>query len=602
MSAASQQIIGRDNTRKLATGVVNAATTTNGSVANRMLDRAAGQVEGGSSTLSNIRNASATAERTIGKDNAQRMRATMVEAAMDANEIPAPNATRPPLLPARSSPASNSSAPRPPLPMKPPLPPKPIASANASPVQQSDYNPVRKSSLAMGFNNKAVAPTQKTGDNIIGMNTLKGAFKKFTVSTPAVQPAPPLNLGTKPKYVQQGMPPRQALGYGRQILPATSMPPQLRYSMPPGENGRDCLLCRDFSAEDTHASRFPRQAVSSLEQLAHDLTSPFQSLTSKARAIFTWLHYNISYNTEDFFSGNVKSSTPASTLSTGLAVCEGYAGLFSNLALHAGLECVTISGHGKGFGHEPLQPDQTVPAFKSSHAWNACKIDDIDGGWKLIDSCWGAGHIAQQQGYVAELNGSHFTASNAEFGLRHYPEDQSQFYLVAPDAGGPPRPPSWEEYFRNDSTDVLKGAEASNNGFGQSSCFKPRNANVDLTTASAQGPKMRFEIHKVCRHWDKIWLHGKGKKQRPLILYYGSNPETKWLAFVPIAGGTSWFVVVDIEDVRRRCKPGDLLWCVTADQFDGKDAAGISATDVVNGIGRISMSWQGIAAWKVASM
>lgn len=620
VASASQQMIGRDNTRKLATGAVNAATTNNGSATSRMFDRAAGQFEGGSNTLNNFRNASAATERTIGKDNAQKLKGHMIGAALDANETPdapqAPNASRPPLLPTRSSPIVNDSAPRPPLPTRPPLPPKPNASADSTPVkqsgyvqpnananpvpnQQSGYVPMRRSALDMGFNNKAIAPTQTTTSDNIGIKTLKGAFKKFGGSTTTTQPAPAFNLATKPKYGQQGVPARQPLGYGRHIMPAAMMPAQLRYSLPPVENGRDCLLCRDFSAEDTHASHFPRQSVSSLEQLAHDLTSPFESLTSKARVLFAWCHYNITYNVEAFFSGNLKPSTPASTLSTGLAVCEGYAGLFSNLALHAGLECVTISGHGKGYGIEPLKPGQAVPAFKSNHAWNAVKIDDVDGGWKLIDSCWGAGHIDGQQQWVAKLAGIQFTANNEEFGLRHYPADQSQFYLLDPAAGGPPRPPSYEEYFSTSIEELMKGSEAAKNGFQKASCFSPRDGRIDLTIASAQAPKMRFEIHKICRHWDKIWLQGR---QRPFLMCYGNDKDMKWLPFVPISGGPSWFVVLDIDDVRRRCKVGDMLWCLVADKFDGKDAAGLSATQFAEGVGRVSLSTGSIAAWKITSL
>lgn len=609
VSSTAQHAIGRDNTRKLAGGVLNAATSTNGSATSRLFDRAAGQVEGGSSALNSLRNASAATERTIGKDNAQKLRGHMIEAAMDANEASRPTDDRPPLPPTRSSPASNlSTRGPPPLPMKPPLPPKSQMNTSIPPTQvpQGAYTPVRRSALDMGFNNKAVTPTQTSSDSI-GIGSLKGAFKKLTASTPAATniPPPQLNLATKPRVPQQGLSARQPLGYGRQIMAATVAPSQLRYSLAPSENGRDCLLCRDFSVEDTHASRFPRQTVSSLEQLAHDLTAPFSSLTSKARAIFTWMHYNVSYNTEAFFAGNVKSSTPASTLSTGLAVCEGYAGLFSNLALHAGLECVTVAGHGKGFGHEPLKPGQAIPPFKSSHAWNACKIDDADGGWKLIDPCWGAGHINDQRRYVAKLAPEHFAASNADFGLRHFPEDQTQFYLLAPDAGGPSQPPTWEEYFSSaagtSSEDVTKGPEAAPNGFGLASCFSPRSGQIDLVAAAAQAPKMRFEIHKICRHWDKIWLQGKGKRQTPFMMYYGSNADTKWLPFVPISGGTSWFVVLDVDDVRRRCKPGDRIWCMTITEFDGRDAGGVSASEVVAGVGRVSMNWQGVACWTVAS-
>lgn len=118
----------------------------------------------------------------------------------------------------------------------------------------------------------------------------------------------------------------------------------------PGVQPGVCLKCRDFSGPDNHAARFPRQSIPSTDVtwLAHQLCDPFPSATDKARAIFTWLHHNIDYNTEAFFSGNIRSSTPNSTIASGLAVCEGYAALFTALATPAGLESVVVGGHGKG--------------------------------------------------------------------------------------------------------------------------------------------------------------------------------------------------------------------------------------------------------------
>ena len=49
-----------------------------------------------------------------------------------------------------------------------------------------------------------------------------------------------------------------------------------------------------------------------------------------------------------FFNKCLQPSTPFSTLDTGLAVCEGYAALFTALAAKAGLEVFTVGGHGKG--------------------------------------------------------------------------------------------------------------------------------------------------------------------------------------------------------------------------------------------------------------
>lgn len=111
-----------------------------------------------------------------------------------------------------------------------------------------------------------------------------------------------------------------------------------------------CMECRDFSGPDNHAARFPRQSIPSTDVnwLGHQLCNQFSSPTDKARAIFTWLHHNIEYDVVAFFNNNVQPSTPKSTFATGLAVCEGYAALFTALATAAGLESVVVGGHGKG--------------------------------------------------------------------------------------------------------------------------------------------------------------------------------------------------------------------------------------------------------------
>lgn len=487
---------------------------------------------------------------------------------------PPQNVQRPPLLTARSMPAAVLSTVKPPVPARPSMPlvpPMPPLPASRS----------RKSALDFGFNNKPPVPSvppqiisQTIDDNAV--SSIRNTFRPY------------LNLATKPTLSQQTNP----------AIPL--------YSLRPNTSRQDCLLCRDFSGPDTHAARFPRQNVTSLPTQAQDLTNPFTNLTDQARAIFIWLHHNIDYNTEAFFNHNVKPSTPASTLNTGLAVCEGYAGLFANLAMHAGLDCVVIGGHGKGFGHVSLQPGQAPPEFKSNHAWNALRIEDVDGGWKLIDSCWGAGHINNERQWVTALHVEHFTMSNAEFGLKHFPSDIGQWFSLPPNAGGPPRPPSWVEYIASTTgmhqVDVMKGNQAEENGFGGRECFMPWQGNVDFAEATVRGPTLRFAISKICPHWDNIWLYGRGKTQRPFMLYYGKGQNTKYLPFRMTDDAAVWCVDVDIADARRRCNVGEDIWCVAVQDFDGRDASGLHADEVVRMMGRKSFSFQGVAKWTIGNV
>jgi hypothetical protein len=126
-----------------------------------------------------------------------------------------------------------------------------------------------------------------------------------------------------------------------------------------------CLVCRYFSGPDQVTSQYLKQSVPRSSDmtayLAHVLCSPFRSATDKARAIFTWLHYKIAYDTVSFFGNNVKYVDPKDTITSGLAVCGGYAGLFVAIALKAGPRYVMVTGHGKGYGYSPLKPGERVP-------------------------------------------------------------------------------------------------------------------------------------------------------------------------------------------------------------------------------------------------
>ena len=248
------------------------------------------------------------------------------------------------------------------------------------------------------------------------------------VSVAAKRPSvPPKAINVlKSNHIAPNLPPRPA------SFQVDDLPPPIPSRVP----SHSCLWCRDFSGVDAHATLFPRENIRSPNDLAHVLTAPFPSVTDKARAIYTWLHHNIAYNTEAFFSGNLKPATPDGTLKSGLAVCEGYAGLFADLAAKSGFTAKVVSGFGKGYGYvHPI--GSKFPTFESNHAWNAVKLEN--GKWHLIDPCWGAGHVGPgSRAYVKQFNSFFFCSSVEEFGQSHFPSNQDLQFM------GTPR--SWDEF------------------------------------------------------------------------------------------------------------------------------------------------------------
>jgi len=354
-----------------------------------------------------------------------------------------------------------------------------------------------------------------------------------------------------------------------------------------------CLRCRDFSAVDAHAARFPRQSIPStdLSWLAQQVTSPFPSETDKARAIFTWLHHNIDYDTVAFYNNAVKPSTPAGTVQSGLAVCEGYAGLFTALASKVGLESVVVGGHGKGYGYAPTSPGDPLPPFNAGHAWNAVRIDN--GEWKLIDCCWGAGHVqGKGQPYNRSFTPYHFTKDNNEFGESHFPSDPKFFFRT----DGRPSI-SWEEYLLGSNGGLgpqIYGGYTWQEGISERS-FQPLARKIDLAQHRSLGtPSIRFQFNKVCEHWDNERM-GKGRYYCYILQIGGvDGREPRNLPFE--TNGYFWWVDVKPEEVGA---PGQQVKIAAITSFDGKDGRGVTASLWREKEGRVGWGAGFAATWDI---
>jgi len=186
-----------------------------------------------------------------------------------------------------------------------------------------------------------------------------------------------------------------------------------------------------YAHVDEIVRTYPK-SFSGTQGLADKINADFSEDDDKARAIFTWIALNISYDMSEFNSKNTIAysfSTPEEkirkelefraaivkkTLRSGKAVCEGYASLFTNLCTLTGLESVIVPGtsrnHHSQIGKLPTARD---------HAWNVVKIN---GQWKLIDVTWAAG-IVNSDGFQQIFNDAYFLTAPNRFFLNHYPDD-----------------------------------------------------------------------------------------------------------------------------------------------------------------------------------
>lgn len=470
----------------------------------------------------------------------------------------------------------------------PPLPPRPGGRAKAvppQPVEESDEEADTASSTSVQPSDVPAIPPRRIAPALPTRASAANAKPQqeqadTTPPLPARRlPPPPSRTLAPVEHKPLIRPP------SRQKSPSPPPPPEpepeIEYEEQEAEattshsqqadDSEVCMKCRDFSVVDAHAAQFPKETVTSIPQLAVDLTSPFDSVTDQARAIFTWLHHNIAYDAYSFLNNCVKPQTPLQTLRTGMAVCEGYAGLFADLALHAGLQALKITGHGKGYGYTSSTTG-IAPPVSSNHAWSAVVLDDNE--WHLIDACWGAGHL-KDGAYHKEFAPQWFTMDNMEFGQRHFPTEAG--YQLREDG----TTMSWEEYI------LAPAGVVEFQGFRKMEY--DLNSLLPQSKALERGQWHTFHIEKTCWHIERNeWWEGyvlliqPSEKERIVMDRDERGPGNGWTAkaFVPANSD----------------RPV-LLYYV--DTVDGKDAKGLQPDDVKRFMGRKAMTFAGVAQWDV---
>ncbi|EXM02824.1 hypothetical protein FOIG_05813 [Fusarium odoratissimum NRRL 54006] len=243
--------------------------------------------------------------------------------------------------------------------------------------------------------------------------------------------------------------------------------------------------------------------------------------------------------------------------------------------------CVVVTGHGKGFGYTPLKKGERPPrADPTGHAWNAVRIDG--GDWKLLDACWGAGHV-NGQNYEPKFSPLQFTNANENFGLRHFPsESRYQFR-----ADG--QPVTWENYYTGGIDGEPHGmcSTTGEEGIAESS-VEPKQRHIPIDS----GEVVRFQYSKVCEHWSEKMCGGKER----LVLLCLPRGDGQKEEMIPMETNGYWYWLdVNASDLGPRGKSVRLL--VLTKFGDREDARGVTGKEFLAKFGRCAMGWSYLVTW-----
>lgn len=191
-----------------------------------------------------------------------------------------------------------------------------------------------------------------------------------------------------------------------------------------------------LNAIDGIVLKYPKN-FDSTEELAKKIDKDFKTDYDKARAIYSWIAFNIKYDYAAFLNPpqamrfsyrneaekqkkiqEFNNQTLQKAFRSKKAVCEGFTLLFQHLTALVEIKSEIIRGDSK-----TRLADIGRKNTSSNHAWN---IALIDGKWRLIDVTWGQGYYDGNKGrMVKDFDPAYFDTEPDYFFAKHFPDSGS---------------------------------------------------------------------------------------------------------------------------------------------------------------------------------
>lgn len=191
-----------------------------------------------------------------------------------------------------------------------------------------------------------------------------------------------------------------------------------------------------ISEVDKIVAKYPK-SFDTTEKLADRIEKDFDSDYDRARAIYSWIAFNIKYDYNAYlnpprvqgfsYSSEAEKQRKIKQLNDNLiqkafkskkAVCEGFTALYQHLASLMDIKCEIIRGDSK-----ISVRDIGRKTTSSNHAWNMVLIDKK---WRLVDVTWGQGYYDSSKGrMVNDFNPIYFDTDPDYFFAKHFPDSGS---------------------------------------------------------------------------------------------------------------------------------------------------------------------------------
>ncbi|MEO6549368.1 MAG: transglutaminase domain-containing protein [Ferruginibacter sp.] len=175
----------------------------------------------------------------------------------------------------------------------------------------------------------------------------------------------------------------------------------------------------DFTVVDDYVKSLGPLDTLNAGTISYIVTKKFPGQKDKARAIFDWIAYNISFDLKAGKNNDNEKNYTELVLKTRKANSAGYAALFQDMCSVVKIRCLTVNGYAK---YNTEQINEKPDEF--NHTWAVVQLGLSPDTWYYVDPTWGSGYTDDKMTkYTKAYNDDYFFADWFIFNYQHYPDN-----------------------------------------------------------------------------------------------------------------------------------------------------------------------------------
>ncbi|MEO7768651.1 MAG: transglutaminase domain-containing protein [Ferruginibacter sp.] len=175
----------------------------------------------------------------------------------------------------------------------------------------------------------------------------------------------------------------------------------------------------DFKVVDDYVKSLGPLDTLNAGTISFVVTKQFPDQKDKARAIFDWIAYNISFDLKAGKNNDNEKNYSDLILKTRKANAAGYAGLFQDMCSVVKIRCLTVNGYAK---YNTEQINERPDEF--NHTWAVVQLGLSPDTWYYVDPTWGSGYTDDKMTkFTKTYNDDYFFADRFIFNYQHFPDN-----------------------------------------------------------------------------------------------------------------------------------------------------------------------------------